>query len=191
MTCRWTVSVTWVTCGPRCRRCPGSGLHCSDLSITIRQIASLADRPGGPGVPARRTQNGRLQPWVPRRRGCRSPNGAASPRQRDRPRAAPPAAEFPALCRVLRPERKLQGQVRGRFLPGGGRATTRCTGNQGGTAGRGTYSRPHRHSLVQPGGFPLNPLAPYAPVAGGPGQLWLPPNRGCAESRPAASARWK
>jgi hypothetical protein len=132
-----------------------------------------------------------VAPWVPRRRGCRSPNGAASPRSAIGPRAAPPAAEFPALCRVLRPERKLQGQVRGRFLPGGGRATTRCTGNQGGTAGRGTYSRPHRHSLVQPGGFPLNPLAPYAPVAGGPGQLWLPPNRGCAESRPAASARWK
>jgi hypothetical protein len=60
MTCRWTVSVTRVTCGPRCRRCPGSGLHCSDLSITIRQIASLADRPGGPGVPARQTQNGLL-----------------------------------------------------------------------------------------------------------------------------------
>jgi hypothetical protein len=31
-----------------------------------------------------------------------------------------------AVC--LRPERRLWAQVRGRFLPGGGRATTRCTG---------------------------------------------------------------
>jgi hypothetical protein len=92
-----------------------------------------------------------VAPWVPRRRGCRSPNGAASPRSAIGPRAAPPAAEFPALCRVLRPERKLQGQVRGRFLPGGGRATTRCTGSQGGVPGRGTYSRALRHCLAQAG----------------------------------------
>ena len=45
-----------------------------------------------------------------------------------------------AIC--LWPGRTLGLQVRGRFLPGGGRATTRCTGSQGGTAGRGTYSRP-------------------------------------------------
>ena len=35
---------------------------------------------------------------------------------------------FPALCSCLRPERKLQRQVHGRFLPGGGRAATCCTG---------------------------------------------------------------
>ena len=67
------------------------------------------------------------------------------------PRAGPPAAEFPALAVCLRPERKLRVQVRGRFLPGGGRATARCTGSQGGVAGRGTYSRAQRHRMAQPG----------------------------------------